>query len=84
MMNTPFEVGDRITADDLVGWDYKGLSGKPGSDEGRRRFAKGAWILEVQAMVNPKARTRVTAIRTVEAENVHWQETRERIMRNKT
>lgn len=82
-MKTPFEVGDRIAADDLVGWEYKGLSGKPGSDEGRRRFAKGDWILEVQAMVNPKARTRVMAIRTREADNVHWQETRERIKRHK-
>ena len=82
-MNTPFEVGDRISTDDLVGWEYKGLSGKPGSDEARRRFARGGWILEVHAMSNPKSRTRVTAIRTLDADRIHWQETRERVMRYK-
>ena len=82
-MDMPFEVGEKVTADQLVGWDYKGLSGKPGAKGASRRFGKGHWILEVCAHVNPRARTHVMAIRTLAADATHWRETRERLMRHK-
>ena len=82
-MEAPFGVGDRISADHLIDWEYRGLSGKPGQEGARRRFVKGQWVLEVRAMANPKARTRVTSIRTQDADEIHWQETRERRMRYK-
>ena len=82
-MEAPFEVGDRVSAEHLMDWEYKGLSGKPGQEGARRRFAKGQWVMEVRAMANPKARTRVVSIRTRDADETHWQETRARLMRNK-
>ena len=82
-MDAPYEVGDRVSADQLASWEYKGLSGKPGGENACRRYAKGQWILEVHAGVNPRARTRVVAIRTIEADSKHWRDARERQMRSK-
>jgi hypothetical protein len=41
MASTPFDVGDRVLPEELVGWTFTGLSGKPGKDSNAvRRFTE--------------------------------------------
>lgn len=81
---TPFEVGERVSPRDLISWVYTGLSGRPGKDKGAvRRFKKGSWVLEVRAHINPAQTSRVVSIRSSEADTMHWQETRQRLMRHR-
>ena len=80
----PFEAGERLDPDQLISWDYKGLTGKPGVDaHASRRFVKGDWVLEVRAHINPAAPTRVLSIRSQDQDADHWQETRQRLMRHR-
>jgi len=83
-MEAPFRVGERINQDQLRGWEYLGLSGKPGLDKDSvRRFKKGDWTLEVRAYKDPRAATRVVAIRTRAEDDHFWAETRTRLMRHR-
>lgn len=85
MTDTPYQVGDRVDTKELISWVYTGLSGKPGKDKDAvRRFKKGIWVLELRAHENPGRASRVVSIRTSDADEVHWQETRQRQMRHKT
>jgi hypothetical protein len=80
----PFEVGERVHASDLGAWTYTGLSGKPGKDKHAvRRFKKGIWVLEVYAHEDPSRASRVASIRTAAEDALHWQETRQRLVRHK-
>ncbi len=84
MNQIPFEVGEQVTPDQLLSWEYKGVTGKPGRDKHSvRRFKKGEWVLEVRAHKDPAARTRVLSIRTQSQDAVHWLETRQRLMRHR-
>jgi len=84
MTKAPYEVGDRISQNDLKSWVYSGLSGKPGRDKhALRRFTKGMWVLEVQAHVRRETPSRVASIRSSDADEVFWSETRDRLMRHK-
>lgn len=84
MTQAPFEIGDRIGQSELASWSYTGLSGKPGIDkQATRRFKKGMWVLEVQAHVRPDKPTRVVSIRSTDADEQFWSETRDRLMKNK-
>jgi hypothetical protein len=84
MIQVPFRVGERVHPDQLAAWTYTGLCGKPGKDKDAvRRFRKGLWVLEVQALENPGRATRVVSIRSADEDNHHWRETRQRLMRNR-
>ena len=84
MNDAPFEVGQRVAPSQLLTWTYAGLTGKPGRDKHAvRRFTKGHWTLEMQAHENRRANARVVSIRTLEEDANHWQETRDRLMRNR-
>ena len=84
MTKAPFEIGDRVGQNELTSWNYTGLSGKPGKDKHAvRRFKKGMWVLEVQAHVRPDRPTRVVSIRTSDADEQFWSETRDRVARNR-
>lgn len=84
MTGAPFEVGERVNANQLISWSYAGLSGKPGKDlNAVRRFKKGAWILEVFAHEKATRESRVVSIRTSDEDASHWLETRERRMRHR-
>lgn len=84
MPDAPFKVGDRLGSDQLIGWSYKGITGKPGVDAyAARRFEKGVWLLEVRAHKNTQARTQVLSIRTQDQDARHWADTRSRLMRHK-
>ncbi|MCP5178985.1 MAG: hypothetical protein R3E84_05030 [Pseudomonadales bacterium] len=69
--------------DELWGWEYVGLSGKPGLENAVRRFTNGDWALEVRALKDPGAPTRVVSIRTLAEDNAHWAETRSRLLKAK-
>jgi hypothetical protein len=84
MTKAPYEVGDRIEQSQLTSWVYTGLSGKPGKDENAvRRFTKGMWVLEIRAHENPQRPSRVVSIRSSDADERFWSETRDRLMRHK-
>ncbi len=84
MTKAPYEVGDRIDQNDLMSWNYTGLSGKPGRDKHAVRcFKKGMWVLEVHAHESPRRPSRVVAIRSSDADEMFWSETRDRLMRHK-
>ena len=84
MTKAPFEIGDRVDQNELTSWIYTGLSGKPGRDKHAvRRFKKGMWVLEVHAHVRPDEISRVVSIRSSDADEEFWSETRDRLMRNK-
>ena len=83
-MEAPFKVGQRVHPEELLHWDYTGLSGKPGRDKNAvRSFRKGDWVMELYAHSNPGASTRVVSIRTLAEDTRHWTETRARLMRHK-
>jgi DNA-binding transcriptional MerR regulator len=83
-METAFEIGEQVHPDQLRTWEYVGLSRKPGVDKSSiRRFRKGDWILEVRALKDPYALSRVVSIRTLEKDPDLWAETRMRLMRHK-
>lgn len=84
MEGSPFEIGERVHRDQLLTWEYTGLSGKPGRDaHAVRRFRKGDWVLELHAHESPGATSRVVSIRTLAEDDKHWAGTRERLMRHK-
>jgi hypothetical protein len=84
MTGAPFEVGERVNPNQLISWTFTGLSGKPGKDKNAvRRFKKGSWVLEVRAHEQPARASRVVSIRTFEEDEIHWRETRQRLMRHK-
>jgi hypothetical protein len=84
MKNSPFEVGERVHPDQLISWEYKGITGKPGLDtHAARRFVKGDWVVELRAHKDPAARTKVLSIRTRQQDAAHWSETRQRLMRHR-
>ena len=84
MIDTPFRVGERIRPEELVTWNYLGLSGRPGHDRHAvRRYRKGDWVLEIRANVNVRTPAVVTSIRTSLEDDAFWKETRTRLMRNK-
>lgn len=84
MTEAPFEIGDRVDQSDLTSWIYTGLSGKPGKDKhAARRFRKGMWVLEVYAHERPDKTSRVVSIRSTDADQDFWSETRDRLMRNR-
>ena len=83
-MKAPFEVGERVERDQLITWQYAGLTGKPGRDaHAVRRFRKGDWVLELRAHKDPVASARVVSIRTLADDDEYWSETRKRLMRHK-
>ena len=83
MLDAPFRVGERIRSDQLVTWNYLGLSGRPGHDRlAVRRYRKGDWVLEIRANLNVRAPSVVTSIRTSLEDDAFWKETRARLMRN--
>ena len=83
MNEAPFEIGERVARDQLITWEYTGLTGKPGRDANAvRRFRKGDWILELSAQRNPVATARVVSIRTLAEDDRYWTETRARVMRH--
>jgi hypothetical protein len=85
MTKAPYEVGDFIEQNELATWIYTGLSGKPGRDKHAvRRFKKGMWVLEVHAHTRPDRRSRVASIRSADADDLFWSETRDRLMRHKS
>ena len=84
MTKAPYEVGDRVAPSQLTSWDYTGLSGKPGVDKTAvRRFKKGMWVLEIQAHANRRRSSRVVSIRSTDADERFWSETRDRLMRQR-
>ena len=84
MTKAPYDVGDRIDQNELKSWVYSGLTGKPGRDKHTvRRFTKGMWVLEVHAHVRRDAPSRVVSIRSSDADEVFWSETRDRLMSHK-
>jgi hypothetical protein len=84
MTKAPYEIGDRIDQSQLTSWVYTGLSGKPGEGQHAvRRFKKGMWILEIHAHENPRRSSRVVSIRSSDADEHFWSETRDRLMRHK-
>ncbi len=79
MTVAPFEVGERIRPNQLVGWTYTGLKGKPDEDpDSVRRYQKGAWVLEIRAFADQSRLARIVAIRTREEDAVWWQNERQR------
>jgi hypothetical protein len=77
MASTPFDVGDRVLPEELVGWTFTGLSGKPGKDSNAvRRFTRGDWVLEIRALEQRKRRTTVVAIRTRAQDEEWWRDQR--------
>ena len=85
MTKAPYEVGDRIDQNALISWDYTGVSGKPGIDENAvQRFTKGMWVLEVHDCNRPDSPCKVVSIRSSDADELFWSETRDRLMRHKT
>lgn len=84
MREAPFKVGEKLRPDQLLSWQYAGLTGKPGVDKHAvRRFTKGEWTMEVCALQARNTPTRVVSIRTLGDDVIHWQETRQRLMRHK-
>jgi hypothetical protein len=67
----PFEIGQRITPSALLGWNYLGLSGRPGEPNAVRRYGKGMWFLELSALINKQRPARVLSLRT-ESEDRQW------------
>ena len=67
----PFEVGERIAPLQLLGWDYVGLSGIPDQPHASRRYIKGMWGLELNALSNKKRPARILSLRT-ESEDRRW------------
>lgn len=70
----PFELGERVLPDDLIGWVYTGLFGKPGEPDASRRYVKGIWVLELIAHIDRKRSTRVVTIRTQSEDKQWWAE----------
>ena len=84
MTKAPYEVGDRIDQNELIGWVYTGLSGRPGKDKHAvRRFKRGMWVLEVHAHTRPDRSSRVVSIRSSDEDEHFWSETRDRLMKHK-
>ena len=84
MTKAPYEVGDRINQNELTSWVYTGLSGRPGKDKHAvRRYKRGMWVLEVRAHTRPDRPSRVVSIRSSDADELFWSETRDRLMRHK-
>jgi len=84
MTGPPFQIGERVHQTQLLSWVFTGLSGKPGKDENAvRRFKKGSWVLELRAHEKPARASRVVSIRTSDEDEIHWRETRQRLMRHK-
>ena len=84
MTKAPYEAGDRIDKIDLISWDYTGVWGKPGVDKRAvRRFTKGTWVLEVLDYNRPDSPIWVVSIRSSDADERFWNETRDRLMRHK-
>ena len=84
MTEKPFQVGERVHPKELIAWTYTGVSGRPGKDKmALRRFTHRGWVLEIEAHADPARAARVMSIRTSDQDSVHWQETRQRLMRNK-
>ena len=69
--NAPFEVGERVAPLQLLGWNYVGLSGIPDQPHASRRYIKGMWVLELNALSNKKRPARILSLRT-EAEDRRW------------
>lgn len=67
----PFELGGRVRPNDLIGWVYTGLSGRPGESGAARRYVKGQWVLEVAALADRKRSARIVALRT-QTDDEHW------------
>lgn len=74
---TPFHVGERIRLEELIGWTFTGVSGRPGKDvDSVRRYTKGDWVMEIQALADRKRRAPVVAIRTREQDDEWWRDER--------
>ncbi len=73
-LSPPFEVGERVLPADLLGWDYTGLSGTPGSSGASRRYTRGMWVMELIAHTNKQKPTRVVTMRTQADDKLWWAE----------
>ena len=84
MNQAPFKIGETVTPDQLLTWNYAGLTGKPGVDKhALRRFTKGIWTVEVIAHKKRDLPTRVVSVRTVDEDQTYWSTTRQRLMRHR-
>lgn len=81
--NTPYEVGHRVHLQELYGWTYTGLEGKPGIDtHAVRRYVKGDWVLEIRAHTDQRRSAAVVSIRTREQDTQWWAAERSRRTRS--
>jgi hypothetical protein len=77
--NAPYEVGNRVRLQELYGWTYTGLQGKPGVDaHAVRRYVKGDWVLEIRAHEDQRRIASVVSIRTREQDAQWWAAKRSR------
>ena len=72
--SAPFELGERVLPGELFGWEYTGLSGRPGATGATRRYVKGEWVLELLAQADRKRITKVVTIRTLSEDKRWWAE----------
>lgn len=75
----PYELGQLVRPQELYGWTYTGLQGKPGGAESVRRYVKGDWVLQVRAHSDPRRNAAVVSIRTREQDSQWWTTERTRL-----
>jgi len=76
--SAPYEVGQRVRPQELYGWTYTGLQGKPGIDaDSVRRYVKGDWVMQIRAHADQGRSAAVVSIRT-RAEDAQWWATERR------
>ena len=76
---SPFSVGDKVRPDQLVGWTYTGLKGKPDKEKDAvRRYRKGQWIVELRAHSDRSRLARVMSVRTIAQDQAYWSDQRQR------
>ena len=79
MTGAPFSAGDKVRPNDLVGWTYTGLQGKPDKErDAVRRYRKGQWVLEIRAHSDRSRLARVMSVRTIAQDQAYWSDRRQR------
>ena len=70
--SAPYQVGQRVLPQELYGWTYTGLQGKPGDADSVRRYTKGDWVMQIRAHANQSRSAAVVSIRTREQDAQWW------------
>jgi hypothetical protein len=83
LSDVPYAVGQQVRPQELYGWTYTGLQGRPGVDaHSVRRYVKGDWVLQVRAHTDQRRSATVISIRTREQDAQWWTDERSRIRRS--